>query len=297
MINVRAVEVLTEGANDDKAVATGGQPWEGLVSLRGLARRLRTLRLRSGWTIDEVADRADISRSTVYQLERGGTPRPRGQTLHRLAEAYGVSIDELLFHDARSGTERSLDRGAHNPGTAAELPLGRWAVGGHPGRAVGGRTDAHRAANAGPQVLSPATQPSATLNGSRPATAGRGVAETESAGVAEARGVAAWTLVALPPTLRGGIEQALAASPATFETWSVTDWNDFAQHWATHHAQSAEDGPTSAGLSPALVLQQARQWQAVRQLQGVLASPLANLAVRLVAELHATAQGAGSLLA
>ena len=78
--------------------AAPGERLDDLISLQLLARRLRTLRLMSGLTLDEVADRADLSRSTLYQLERAATSRPRGQTLHRLAEAYGVSIDDLLLH-------------------------------------------------------------------------------------------------------------------------------------------------------------------------------------------------------
>lgn len=69
---------------------------EPLISPRVLAQRLQTLRLRAGWKLEEVADRAGISRSTLYYLERGFTPHPRAATIHRLAEAYGVQVELLI---------------------------------------------------------------------------------------------------------------------------------------------------------------------------------------------------------
>lgn len=71
-------------------------PLEPIICVRTLAQRLQTLRLKAGWRLEDVADRAGISRSTLYHLERGTTPHPRSATVHRLAEAYGVPIESLI---------------------------------------------------------------------------------------------------------------------------------------------------------------------------------------------------------
>lgn len=55
--------------------------------LRSLGRRMRALRTSRGLTQQEAADRADLARSTVSEVERGENP-----TLHtvvRLLRVYG----------------------------------------------------------------------------------------------------------------------------------------------------------------------------------------------------------------
>ncbi len=69
---------------------------EPVISTHALAQRLQTLRLKMGWRLEEVADRAGVSRSTLYHLERGTTANPRSATVHRLAEAYGVEVERLI---------------------------------------------------------------------------------------------------------------------------------------------------------------------------------------------------------
>ncbi|MFO1023410.1 MAG: helix-turn-helix transcriptional regulator [Planctomycetales bacterium] len=61
--------------------------WNRLILL------LHELRLRRGWTIEELARQAGVSRTTLYYLERGDTSRPRMGTLRKLSKALG---DELL---------------------------------------------------------------------------------------------------------------------------------------------------------------------------------------------------------
>lgn len=61
--------------------------WNRLILL------LHELRLRRGWTVEELARQAGVSRTTLYYLERGDTSRPRMGTLRKLSKALG---DELL---------------------------------------------------------------------------------------------------------------------------------------------------------------------------------------------------------
>ena len=61
-----------------------------------LAQRVRDFRYTKGWGPDELANRAEISRTALYQIESGKTGLPRAGTLRRIAVALEVSMDDLL---------------------------------------------------------------------------------------------------------------------------------------------------------------------------------------------------------
>ncbi len=74
-----------------------------------LAQRVREFRYSKGWGPDELASRAEISRTALYQIESGKTELPRAGTLRRIALALGISIEELLGHGA------GRESGGHSP--------------------------------------------------------------------------------------------------------------------------------------------------------------------------------------
>ena len=61
-----------------------------------LSRRIRDLRYAKGWGPDELAGRAKISRTALYQIERGNTSKPQAGTLRRISRALGVPLEILL---------------------------------------------------------------------------------------------------------------------------------------------------------------------------------------------------------
>lgn len=63
-----------------------------------LAQRVRDFRYSKGWGPDELASRAAISRTALYQIESGKTELPRAGTLRRIALALDVPMDHLLGH-------------------------------------------------------------------------------------------------------------------------------------------------------------------------------------------------------
>lgn len=65
------------------------------ICARKLAAGIRAQRLRTGWSLEELAERAGVSRSTLHHLEHGTTQHPRLLTLHRLAKAFGVEVEVL----------------------------------------------------------------------------------------------------------------------------------------------------------------------------------------------------------
>ena len=77
--------------------------------MMSLAQRVRDFRYSKGWGPDELASRAEISRTALYQIESGKTGLPRAGTLRRIAVALDVSMDELL------GNPDSTGQPAHAP--------------------------------------------------------------------------------------------------------------------------------------------------------------------------------------
>jgi transcriptional regulator with XRE-family HTH domain len=61
-----------------------------------IAKRVRECRYAKGWGPDELAGRAEVSRTALYQIECGKTGTPRASTLRRIAEALEVPIEVLL---------------------------------------------------------------------------------------------------------------------------------------------------------------------------------------------------------
>ncbi len=61
-----------------------------------LAQRVRDQRYAKGWGPDELASRASISRTALYQIESGKTEQPRAATVRRIAEALEIPTESLL---------------------------------------------------------------------------------------------------------------------------------------------------------------------------------------------------------
>lgn len=74
-----------------------------------LAQRVRDYRYSKGWGPDELASRAAISRTALYQIESGKTELPRAGTLRRIALALEVSMDTLLGHGEAMKPSQATD--------------------------------------------------------------------------------------------------------------------------------------------------------------------------------------------
>jgi len=68
-----------------------------------LAQRVRDIRYAKGWGPDELANRAEISRTALYQIESGKTGLPRAGTLRRIAVALEVPMEDLLGAEDQPG--------------------------------------------------------------------------------------------------------------------------------------------------------------------------------------------------
>jgi transcriptional regulator with XRE-family HTH domain len=61
-----------------------------------LPKRLKELRKKSGWSQQKLAERAGLSYNTITKIEQGAATKPTIQTIIKVADAFGISIDELL---------------------------------------------------------------------------------------------------------------------------------------------------------------------------------------------------------
>ncbi len=86
-----------------------------------LAQRVRDYRYSKGWGPDELASRAAISRTALYQIESGKTELPRAGTLRRIALALDVSMETLLGHvDGTNPVDGATTGANRKPRTNAE---------------------------------------------------------------------------------------------------------------------------------------------------------------------------------
>lgn len=65
-----------------------------------IGTRIRRLRERKGWNLSDLADKSGISRSYLYQLERGEST-PTQDKLEKLATAFDALPSELLGEPPR----------------------------------------------------------------------------------------------------------------------------------------------------------------------------------------------------
>lgn len=61
-----------------------------------LSKRLKELRKKSGWSQQKLAEKAGLSYNTITKIEQGAATRPTIQTMIRIADAFQISIDELV---------------------------------------------------------------------------------------------------------------------------------------------------------------------------------------------------------
>ena len=67
---------------------------------RSLPKQLQLWRQHEGLTQAQLEERAQLGHNTVSRIERGET-HPRTMTLEQLAQALGISFEQLLFSRPR----------------------------------------------------------------------------------------------------------------------------------------------------------------------------------------------------
>lgn len=61
-----------------------------------IARKIKKYRKKLHLSQDKLSKRAGIAFHTVAKIEAGTTPDPRVETMKKIADALGVTIDDLM---------------------------------------------------------------------------------------------------------------------------------------------------------------------------------------------------------
>jgi len=61
-----------------------------------LAKRLKELRKKAGWSQQKLAEKACLSYNTITKIEQGVATMPTIQTMIKIADAFGITLDELV---------------------------------------------------------------------------------------------------------------------------------------------------------------------------------------------------------
>lgn len=61
-----------------------------------LGEKIQKLRKEKGLTLEQLADRAESSKSYIWELENKNPPRPSAEKLSKIAAELGVTIEYLL---------------------------------------------------------------------------------------------------------------------------------------------------------------------------------------------------------
>jgi Predicted transcriptional regulators len=78
---------------------------------KGLGKRLQMARQNAGLTQQALCHKADISYSTLTKIERGAIKAPSIFTIQNIAEALGISLDELMAGTGSSSKSRGNNNG------------------------------------------------------------------------------------------------------------------------------------------------------------------------------------------
>lgn len=73
-----------------------------------LATRLNQLRLRKSQSLQEVADAIGVSKTHIWEMEKGRSENPSLEMLTKLANHFGVTIRSLVGEDPESSDDDKL---------------------------------------------------------------------------------------------------------------------------------------------------------------------------------------------
>ena len=67
-----------------------------IVSSKIVSKNVKKFRQQAGLSQDQMARKAGIPYSTYLKIESGTTPNPSIQNVFNIADALGISLDELI---------------------------------------------------------------------------------------------------------------------------------------------------------------------------------------------------------
>lgn len=71
------------------------------------SQKLKRLRQEKNWSQEKLAEEIGVKRLAVSKYESGQS-KPSAETLQKISEVFGVSIDYLLAEDSKKLTEKEI---------------------------------------------------------------------------------------------------------------------------------------------------------------------------------------------
>jgi len=71
-----------------------------------LSKRLKELRNKHNWTQQKLAEKANLSFNAITKIEQGAAEYPTLRTLIKLADAFEISLDELVGRTKNSAKKK-----------------------------------------------------------------------------------------------------------------------------------------------------------------------------------------------
>lgn len=99
-----------------------------------LAVTLNELRIQKRQSLQEVADAIGVSKTHIWELEKGRSDNPSLEMLTKLANHFGVKISALVGEEIESATDGSLatmfrqvgDLGSNDRAILEDMIRGMW---------------------------------------------------------------------------------------------------------------------------------------------------------------------------
>jgi len=61
-----------------------------------LSKRLKELRKKASWSQQKLAEKSGLSYNAITKIEQGAAKNPTIQTIMKIADAFHISLDELV---------------------------------------------------------------------------------------------------------------------------------------------------------------------------------------------------------
>lgn len=71
-------------------------PPTGIAGWKSLGENLYCVRMSAGYSLDEAAEKMDMSKSQLWELENNKQDNPTLKTIKKIMGCYGLSISDLL---------------------------------------------------------------------------------------------------------------------------------------------------------------------------------------------------------
>lgn len=66
-----------------------------------LAKNIKKYRKKLGWSQQKLAEKSGLSYNAITKLEQGAAKHPTIQTVMKLADAFKISLDELVGREEK----------------------------------------------------------------------------------------------------------------------------------------------------------------------------------------------------